>query len=656
MNINNLLMQVVKKNGQLSEQISHRNEEDSRESVERQARDREIAKTLYGGEVKELLERPKDDQLPERILHQNEEDAQEIIEREARDREMAENFHQEELQAQERRKKDDILEQIQERRNTLKSIELQARDRGIAETLYGGEVKELLERPKDDRFPGQKLHQNEEDVRESIEREARDREMAEKFHQEELQAVERRKKDNILEQIQERRNTLKSIELQARDREIAETLYGGEVKELLLERPKDNQLPQQILHQNEEDARETIEREARDREMAEKFHQEELQALERRKKDHIELEARDREIAEKLHQEEVNELEGENTLLADEPWYSDESKEDGKTKTIWKSEVEQLRADVSKMKAARRKSGGGEDDRKAMIQAQATNRKWEEQEEEKEGNEWPVSRSSEFKRNLLKADNSMEDDDEYLPNSKGPKTRGKVSRTTLLPIEPETEDEVTDDTEDHRPIPLRTQANRKPTSCATGSKYDIQPPRRQSEVELLRADVSKMEAARRKIGGDDRRATIQAQANNFKWNKVEEQEGKELSVKRSSKSKRSSLKADDDESSTGPKTRGKVSRTVEPETEDEITDDREDHRPTPLKTKANRKSQGSTSSATGSKSDIRSPRDAYSGVGVPWVINSGVGNTTNSTISNAGNNNSRVYRKWCYYIGVEDNS
>ena len=49
--------------------------------------------------------------------------------------------------------------------------------------------------------------------------------MAEKLHREQVQPLEHRKKDNISEQLQHRRNTMKSKEQEDRDRRQPEELH-----------------------------------------------------------------------------------------------------------------------------------------------------------------------------------------------------------------------------------------------------------------------------------------------------------------------------------------------------------------------------------------------------------------------------------------------
>jgi hypothetical protein len=169
MNINDVLIRVLKKDEQTSEQILHRNEEEGKHPQEIIARDREYAEKLQ-----DESEHPVEIQM-----------------REARDREIAEKM-------QKKWEEEQIAEKFWEEKHAL-----EVRDREIAEEFqkeederwHSDELKEIEKATKD-------LEIAEKFWEEKHALEVRDREIAEKFQKEEderWQDIEKETKGRKLE-------------------------------------------------------------------------------------------------------------------------------------------------------------------------------------------------------------------------------------------------------------------------------------------------------------------------------------------------------------------------------------------------------------------------------------------------------------------------
>ena len=213
---------------------------------------------------------------------------------------------------------------------------------------------------------------------------------------------------------------------------------------------KNDQISEQILHRNEEDALEIRAREARDREIADKFQEEEWEISK----------------LERLKQVEID-CQTEN-----ERWHSDELKKIEKKARDRKLELERLREAASELEEANRLKKAEDEEiaeLKRRIAAEEENRQsnriggWlsekkssrqedevdEEEDEESEGNivieeaseeeeERPVERSSKAKRNasgsprrrLVESWDST-DDEENLQSLRNPRPTRRMARRNL---------------------------------------------------------------------------------------------------------------------------------------------------------------------------------------------------------------------------------
>lgn len=402
---------------------------------------------------------------------------------------------------------------------------------------------------------------------------------------------------------------------------------------------KNDQLSEQILHRNEEEdfkrALEVTALEATDREEARIRTENAITVLDRMKQVEIDHQA------------------------GDERWHSDELKRIEEETRHRQSELERLRAIeiANRLKKAqdeeiaelRRKIAANEDSqRSTMIQVQSSTKKGNRPRiEDSEEEEWRGTV-------LVEAATSEEEEEVRQPVRKN-------SKVKMNPSKSPSRRSVTLDSADDNDENSRSSNSRIKTARRTSSKtFRVQETEEGSTDEDLRSlRSSKVKTARQKSS----KASL----------RVEESE-EEFT--------------DDDYEPPPPRKNPKVNRSSKTkaarreETEDESTYDEEDYVPPPPRknSKVNgppRSSSGSpfrevddlmaqihgfTASGlgrSGSNSRPRSPMyppqygSPFSppygyGIGVPGaIVNSGVGNITNTTISNVGNNNSirKVYRK-----------
>ena len=377
---------------------------------------------------------------------------------------------------------------------------------------------------------------------------------------------------------------------------------------------KNDQLSEQILHRNEE---EDI-REARDREDAGKIDEEEMEKVQQ-----------DISVLERLKQVEIDHQAG------DEKWHSHELKRIEKETTDRQSELERLRLAANAVEIAnrlkkaqeeeiaelKRKIAGEEDGRPTLIHAQSSKdkrdsrRKVEEEEEaEEEEEEWRAS---------VIVEEATSEEEEQVPMTRTSKLKRNSSKSPK-----------------RRPVALE---------YSTDDDEEYLQPKRNSKT--------KTKTARQKLSSNSLRED-------------------DLRYLRTSKAKTPLRKA------------SSASLRV-PDTEDESTDD-EEPPPSRRSSKANRKPRSSSGSPLRDVNDLISQAQSFGlgggfnsgpgspmynpylptygasfsppmgpygyGVGMPGtVVNSGVGNITNTNISNVGNDNSvkRVYSKWRYYTSTK---
>ena len=359
---------------------------------------------------------------------------------------------------------------------------------------------------------------------------------------------------------------------------------------------KNDRISEQILHRNEEEVNQAlaiIARDARDREIAERFQEEEMEKL--------------REISrlERLQQVEIDRQAEEERSHAEELKKIEQETKDRK------SELERLRAAASAVEEANRVKKAEEEEiaqlKRILAAERVRKKKNSREEDEEEEEEW----EGEFK---VEEATSEEEVEVERPARRSSKI--KTNRSGSSKRRPVVQEDSTDDDEDLQHLKSSKTAHRKRSSASL------------HEEDLQSMRSAKIRMARRNLSSTSLRAQETPDDN------TDEDDYIPSPPRKNSKAKRK------------PQTPlGNFTRDV-----DDLMAQLQGFTPMGLTNPHRSRS----ASPVGIHSNLYGP--AFSppiipyghGVGMPGTIfNSGVGNITNTTIANVGNDNSvrKVYGK-----------